>query len=88
MNNKGIPKALVRAVMSLYKGAKTKVKVGTHLFEDFKVNVGVHQGSFLSQLLFAIVIDVATNIFLFRAALRSDFFIYLNLSNILFKTYT
>ena len=30
MRKKGIPEALVRAVMSLNKGAKTKVKVGTH----------------------------------------------------------
>ena len=30
MRKKGIPEALVRAVMSLYKGARTKVNVGTH----------------------------------------------------------
>ena len=47
--------------MSLYKGVKTKVKVGTHLSEEFEENVGVHQGSVLSPLLFAIVIDVAPN---------------------------
>ena len=60
MINKVIPEALVCAVMSLYKGAKTKVKVGTHLSEEFGVDVGVHQGSVLSPLLFAIVIDVVT----------------------------
>ena len=53
MNKKGIPEAMVTAVMSLYKGAQTKVKVGTHLCEEFEVNVGVHQGSVLSPLLFA-----------------------------------
>ena len=51
--------------MSLYKGAKPKVKVGTHLSEDFEVNVVVHLGSVLPLCLplqlFAIVIDVATN---------------------------
>ena len=61
MRKKGIPEALVRAVMCLYKGAKTKVKVGAHLSEEFEVNVGVHQGSVLSPLSFAIVMDVATN---------------------------
>ena len=34
---------------------------GTHLSDEFEVNVGVHQVSVLSPLLFAIVIDVVTN---------------------------
>ena len=61
MRKKGITEAFVRAVMSLYKGAKTKVKVGAHLSEEFEVDVGVRQGSVLSPLLFAIVIDVVMN---------------------------
>ena len=87
MIKKGISEALATAVMSLHKGAKTKVKVGTHLSEELKVNVHqhvqiyicdkctnihvyytiykcickVHHGSVLSPLLFAIVIDFATN---------------------------
>ena len=61
MRMKGIPAELVRAVMSLYKGAKTKVKVRTHFSEKQEFNVGVHLGSVLSPLLFAIVVDVVTN---------------------------
>ena len=61
MRKKCIPDVLVTAVMSLYKGAWTKVKVGTHFTEEFEVKVGVHQGSVLSPLLFAIVVDVVTN---------------------------
>ena len=61
MMKKGIPEALVRALMSMYKGARTKAKVGRHLSEEHEVNVGVHHGSVLSPLLFAIVIDVVTN---------------------------
>ena len=54
------PEAKVRAVMSLYEGAKTRVRVGLELSEDFEVKVGVHQGSALSVLLFAIVVDMIT----------------------------
>ena len=35
MRRKGIPEVLVRAVINLYKGAKTKYKVGTHFSEVF-----------------------------------------------------
>lgn len=60
MRKRGIPEAMVRAVMSLYEGAKTRVRVGSELSEEFEVKVGVHQGSVLSPLVFAIVIDVVT----------------------------
>ena len=50
----------MRAVMSLYEGAKTMVRVGLELCEEFEVKVGVHKGSMLSQLLFAIVVDLIT----------------------------
>ena len=43
---------LVEAVMSLYEGAETKVRVGSGLSEEFSVKVGVHQRSVLSPLLF------------------------------------
>ena len=62
MKKKGIPEALVGAVMSLYRDANTRVKVGTHLSEEFEVNVGVHLGSVLSPLMSAIVIDVTEEI--------------------------
>ena len=61
MRKKGIPETFVRAVMSLHKGSKIKVKVETHISEKFVVNVGVHHGSVLSALLFFIVIDVVRN---------------------------
>ena len=58
MRKKGIPEVMVRAVMSLNKGAKTRVRVGLELSEEFEVKVGVHQGSMLSLLVFPIVVDV------------------------------
>ena len=60
MKKKGLPEILVKAVMSLYEGAETKVRVGYGLWEEFSVEVGVQQGSVLSPLLFAMVIDEVT----------------------------
>ena len=42
-----IPEAMVRAVMSLYEGAKTIVRIGLELSKEFEVKVGVHQGNYL-----------------------------------------
>ena len=60
MREKGLPEILVKAVMSLYEGAETNVRVGSGLSEEFSVKVGVHQGSVLSPLLLAMVIDEET----------------------------
>ena len=60
MRKRGIPEAMVREGMSLYEGAKTRVRLGLELSEEFEVKVGVHQGSVLSPLVFAIVVDVVT----------------------------
>ena len=60
MRKKGLPEALVKAVMCLYAGAKTRVRVGAEMSQEFDVKVGVHQGSVLSPLVFAIVVDVIT----------------------------
>ena len=55
MRKKGLSEVVVRAVMSLHSVAKTRVRVGFVYSEEFEVKVGVHQGSVLSPLLFAIV---------------------------------
>ena len=44
---KGIPVVLVRSVMSLYEGARTRVRVDSEMSEEFEVNLGMHQGSVL-----------------------------------------
>ena len=60
LRKKGLPEILVKAVMSLYEGSKTMVKVGSEFSEELYVAIDVHQGSFLLPLLFAIVVDVVT----------------------------
>ena len=57
---KEIPDILVRSVVSLYEGAKTRARVDSVLSEEFVVNVGMHQGSVQSTFLFAVVVDVVT----------------------------
>ena len=60
VRKKGVLEVLVRAIMSMHDGTKTRVRVGNDLSEEFLVTVGVHQGSVMSPLLFSIVIDVIT----------------------------
>ena len=60
MRKKGIPNAFVRSVMSLYEGAKTRVRVDSELPEELEVKVGMHQVSVLSPFLIAVVEDAVT----------------------------
>ena len=62
MKKKGIPEVVDRSVMSLYEGAKTRVRVDSDLSEEFEVKVGMHQGSVLSPFIFAVVVDVVTEL--------------------------
>ena len=61
MRKKGIPDVLVRSVMSMYEGVKTRVRVESELSEEFEVKVWMLQGSVLSPF-FAVVVDVVTEL--------------------------
>ena len=60
MRKKGLSEVMVRAVISLHDGAKTRVKMGSAYSKEFEIKVNIHQKSVLSPLLFAIVVDVIT----------------------------
>ena len=52
---------LILTVMALYTEACTVVRTDAGLSESFDVKVGLHQGSVLSPLLFAAVMDVVSS---------------------------
>ena len=52
---------LICTVMALYTEAFTVVITDAGLSESFEVKVGLHQGSVLSPLLFAAVIDIVSS---------------------------
>ena len=60
MRKNGIPVVLVRSVMSMFEGAKTRVGVDYELSEEFEVKVGMHRGSVLKPFLFALTVDFVT----------------------------
>ena len=57
LRKEGVNEYMVKAVMAMYLDAKTAVRVGNALTQEFEVKVGVHQGSVLSPLLFIIVMQ-------------------------------
>ena len=57
----GVDEWLIRTVMALYTEACTVVRTYAGLSESFEVKVGLHQGSVLSPLLFAAVMDVVSS---------------------------
>ena len=53
---------LIRTVMALYTKACTVVRTDAGLSESFEVKVGLHQGSVLSPLLFASLLDTGLKV--------------------------
>ena len=50
----------MNAVMKMYQGVLSQVKVEGENSKEFAVRVGIHQGSILSLFIFAVVMDVVT----------------------------
>ena len=51
LRKKSLLEVLVKAVMSLCEGSRMKDSIGSGLSEEFRVKVGVHQGSVISPLI-------------------------------------
>ena len=62
MRKESIREVVGRSWMSLYEGAKTRVRVDSELTEEFEAKVGMHQGSVLSPLSLAVVVDISLNL--------------------------
>ena len=58
----GVEEWLVQTVMTMYEEARTVVRTPCGDSASFTVNVGVHQGSVLSPLLFVIVMEAITRV--------------------------
>ena len=72
-----VPIALVDVIMSLYAGAKAKVRYDTDKFTDYiSLSVGVLQGDTLAPYLFVIVMD-----FILRTALDGESSLGLKIKN-------
>ena len=44
-------------MQSMYENARSRGHIGCNLSEEFSVKVGIHQGSYLSSLLFITVLE-------------------------------
>ena len=57
MRKSGVAEKYVRVVQDLYESCRTMVRCPVGVTEEFKVEVGLHQGLALSLFLFAVVMD-------------------------------
>ncbi|KAK3534956.1 hypothetical protein QTP70_002048 [Hemibagrus guttatus] len=57
MRKPGVAEKYVRVVQDMYERSRTVVRCAVGQTEEFKVEVGLHQGSALSPFLFAMVMD-------------------------------
>ena len=59
----GVEEWAVRVIQGMYSNARSRVRVNGQLSDEFEVQVGVHQGSVLSPLLFILVLEALSREF-------------------------
>ena len=57
---KGVSPVYIRVIKDMYEGGRTKVRTPGGVTDDFKVGIGLHQGSALSPFLFTLTMDELT----------------------------
>ena len=60
LRRKCVPEAFINIIRDMYAGCKTSVMTSAGRTKETEIEVGLHQGSALSPLLFVIIIDVIT----------------------------
>ena len=60
LRKRQVPEAYIDIIKDMYKGCTTSVVTNVGETEEIDIEVGLHQGSALSPLLFIIIMDVIT----------------------------
>ena len=60
LRRKGVPEAYINIIRDMNAGCKTSVMTSAGRTKEIEIEVGLHQGSTISPLLFMIIIDVIT----------------------------
>jgi len=60
LKKKEVSVAYIKTINDMYEGVKTNVRTSVGETKYFPIDIGLHQGSFLSPLLLTIVMDELT----------------------------
>ena len=60
LRRRGVPEGYIKTIQDMYENCSTKVRTTSGNTEAIEIQVGLHQGSALSPLLFIIIMDVIT----------------------------